>query len=453
MNIEFISLQLNNFMSYESAFISFTDSGFTLLNGINKNISDNAESNGSGKSSLFDAIAWCLTGDTIRGTKDVKRFNSDTCSVELNLRVNTQTFKITRTKDPSNLSIIIDDKDMSGKGIRDSEKLLKNYLPDINAEVLNSVIIIGQGMPMRFTNNTPSGRKEVLEKLAKSDFMFDDIKNRLANRLTQVQDKKQELTIAIAKQEITIDSYNLSIENFNKQLSETNLDALKANLLQQEDIKKELTTDIATVEQQLSNMTKKYDDSSEQLKAMQENITQQLSSYAVEKQNKIAPIREQKSAINAQISALKSAIRQLKSVVDICPTCGQKLPNVYKIDTTDKENELELLKVQLSDIEKQEREVETFYTEEYNRLTAKSTEMKTKEIECKAINNVISQYKDSIKEKTEKLNNIATSIAVLNTKINTYKEQKTKIESSITQLLNNLATEKKKYCIIKMNFL
>ena len=37
-------------------------------------------------------------------------------------------------------------------------------------------------MPLKFSSNTPSGRKEVLEKLSKSDFMIEDLKKRLVER-------------------------------------------------------------------------------------------------------------------------------------------------------------------------------------------------------------------------------------------------------------------------------
>lgn len=56
----------------------------------------------------------------------------------------------------------------------------------MNSQLLGSVIILGQGLPQRFTNNTPSGRKEILEKLSKSDFMIQDIKDKLADRKGQL---------------------------------------------------------------------------------------------------------------------------------------------------------------------------------------------------------------------------------------------------------------------------
>ena len=44
--------------------------------------------------------------------------------------------------------------------------------------------------------------------------------------------------------------------------------------------------------------------------------------------------------LKADIRNLSSEIEKLKNVEDVCPTCGQKLPDVHKIDTSDMEQEL-----------------------------------------------------------------------------------------------------------------
>ena len=71
MNIYFKRVHLVNFLSFGDSEIVLNDNGYTLVKGENNNIDDLATSNGSGKSSIWEAIAWALTGDTIRGTKNV----------------------------------------------------------------------------------------------------------------------------------------------------------------------------------------------------------------------------------------------------------------------------------------------------------------------------------------------------------------------------------------------
>ena len=171
MKINFIQLHIRNFLSFEDSILSFDKDGFISVIGTNLYAEDNSVSNGSGKSSIWEAISWCLTGETIRGTKSVKRIGSETpCEVELIFMMDEDEFIVNRQADPSKLYIYRNGENISGKGIRDSEKILYNLLPDLTPMLIGSVIILGQGLPQKFSSNTPSGRKEILEKLSKSDF-------------------------------------------------------------------------------------------------------------------------------------------------------------------------------------------------------------------------------------------------------------------------------------------
>ena len=190
MEIKFRNVKIKNFFSIGDAELSLSDNGYVFIKGINNFTEDNARANGVGKTALLDSIIWNLTGETSRGTKDVvNKYSQGGTRVELEFDIDNDHYKVIRCKEDSefgtNLFIYKNNENKSGKGIRDTEKILQEYLPDLNAQLLGSVIILGQGLPQRFTNNTPSGRKEVLEKLSKSDFMIADIKDRLSKRKRQ----------------------------------------------------------------------------------------------------------------------------------------------------------------------------------------------------------------------------------------------------------------------------
>ena len=193
MNIIFEKVILENFLSFKHADISLSNNGYVVVSGLNRYSLDGAKSNGAGKSTLWDAITWCLTGETIRGVKDVVNnlFKEEGCYVELFFEIDNKKYHLIRSKDhkefKTNLKIYVNSEDKSGKGIRDSEKLLSEYLPDLTASFIGSVIILGQGLPERFTNNTPAGRKDILEKLSKSDFMINDIKQAVTTRQIALQ--------------------------------------------------------------------------------------------------------------------------------------------------------------------------------------------------------------------------------------------------------------------------
>ena len=223
MNIIFKKVYLHNFMSFKDATLTLNDNGFVFVQGRNENPNDNSQSNGSGKSSIFEAIVYCLTGDTIRGAKDIVNHQSDDGTyVGLEVVIDGTEYKLLRSKDhkkyKTNLLIFKNGKDVSGKGIRDSEKLLQQYLPDLTASLLGSVIVLGQGMPQKFSNNSPSGRKEVLEKLSQSDFMIEDLKNRVADRKSKLSSeirKCEDETLRLTSEKTT---YERQVENAKEQL-------------------------------------------------------------------------------------------------------------------------------------------------------------------------------------------------------------------------------------------
>ena len=100
MKINFKDITIENFMSIGKAQIQLNDQGYMLVSGINNNPTDTARSNGSGKSSIFEAIVWCLTGETMRGNKDiVNRYGNGTCKVILTFIIDGDEYMIERGVD------------------------------------------------------------------------------------------------------------------------------------------------------------------------------------------------------------------------------------------------------------------------------------------------------------------------------------------------------------------
>lgn len=99
MNIVFNKVKLHNFMSFSDAEIDLDFPGFSLVMGINENTNDNAESNGSGKSSCFEAIVFALTGETIRGVKgkDILKQGEKEGYVTLWFNIDNDEYEITRS--------------------------------------------------------------------------------------------------------------------------------------------------------------------------------------------------------------------------------------------------------------------------------------------------------------------------------------------------------------------
>ena len=359
MKIRFKHVTIDNFLSIGHAEVDLENRGYTLINGINNCIVDNASSNGAGKSSITNAIFFALTGETAQGVSKnlVNIHTAGGAAVELDIEVDDVDFKICRYRDHkkfgNNLQIFVNGVDKSGKGVRDSEKILSEYLPEITSSFLGSVIILGQGMPQRFADNTPAGRKEVLERLSRSDFMVEDIKTRLNNRKTLLTD-----ALRTCDDKILVNTSQLT--TYEKQLADT--ENRLANLGDPTELVLEINS-IKTKQQQLletiSTLSEELRVKKDKLTELTLNQSQDSANYNKDIQKIRDQYLEEKSKyqqevyrLEANTRSLEQEIARLKTISDICPTCGQKLPDVHKVDTTEKEHELLSLKETFADNKK-----------------------------------------------------------------------------------------------------
>ena len=337
MNLELVSVKGSGFLSLGSAQVDFKDRGFVIVEGVNNNMVDGAKSNGSGKSSLFELIIWTLTGETIRGTKNVvnDRLGNGACG-ELEFRVDGVEYKVIRFKEDrnygTNLKLYVNGEDVSGKGIRDTEKILEQYLPDITAQLLGSVIVLGQGLPQRFTNNTPAGRKEILEQLSKSDYMIQDIKDKLLLRKTDVMVELNN----VQKEIVVLETQNQS----NLSIISSRNEYLSANRLTESGI-----SDIMYIEQQeIDKATKELEVAQKTLEESQATDISALENEREQLNNELRTLSNDCSVKQYRVAQLQKSIFDAQNVRTVCPTCGRPLDDVHKIDTAPMEQELETVK-------------------------------------------------------------------------------------------------------------
>lgn len=460
MKIKFKKVILNNFLSFKKAEVDLNDRGYTLISGINENPDDLAKSNGSGKSSLLESINWCLTGETIRGSSDVKRIGSESeCSVRLLFTCDGNEYDLTRTKDPSNLILIVNGEDKSGKGIRDTSKILSEYLPDITPSLLGSVIILGQGLPQRFTNNTPSGRKEVLEKLSKSDFMIEDLKKRILDRKSTLNENKR-----------TLEDNNLKLTT-EKELRRNQLQDItnKLNTLVKPDTKtieinKNRIQELSLESDSLLVEINKYNESIKSIRESLLDISNNLSNTLLDieshKSEELSAIEIEEKEVYANITSLTQEIRRLKNITDVCPTCGQKIPGVLKPDTSSQENKLEELNNKHSTLNENIKSIKAKF--ESHKLSAqeesnnKSNSLKSDE---RDLNNKLIELNNNL----SKINKEKEELSILNSKLfeeistydtikNGYEYDIASIESSIKDIEDKLLYNNNELEILNSHF-
>ena len=360
--LNFKKVILHNFGSYGHAEVDLENKGICLVSGRNNYKKDNALSNGSGKSFLWSGICYALTGETISGLKsNLKNINAeeDAASyVTVEFLSDADSYIITRHIAPkSDLKISKNDIDISGKGLRESEKKLGEVLPDLTKDLIASTIIIGQGMPNKFSSFSPSGRKDLLEKLTKSDFMVEDIRQRVTTRLTdlqrQVRDCEDNLLIHRTQ--------NKTIENTLK-VKEAELEkAVQPDFTALLD---DLSKSIAETKQQyevasaaVAEKEKDYADANTELLKLLETSNAEAAEEKEAYETAFRAKVTERAQKEAEAKTLARTIAELKAVIDTCPTCGQKLPGAVKPDTTAQETALAQLNTEIGAINKKVSEI------------------------------------------------------------------------------------------------
>jgi DNA repair exonuclease SbcCD ATPase subunit len=205
-----IKLKIKNFLSYEKQTFNFNSNGTYLITGINLDDS-NSPSNGTGKTSLIEALIFCLTGKTFKGLKgdDVIRDGEKSCSIEFYFLNNNKKGYIKVKRKPNGLEF----HDGNNEIKESSQSLLQNKIQEFfgaDFELLTKFIFVGENEKNKFSflNSDDSEKKKLLTKITKSEMIDEAYEKNEIN----IQSKKEE----VYKLENKIESLNESIESLNK---------------------------------------------------------------------------------------------------------------------------------------------------------------------------------------------------------------------------------------------
>jgi len=476
--ITFKKITLHNFGSYGHTELDLEKRGFCLVSGHNNYKKDNAYSNGSGKSLIWSGICFAITGETIQGLRtNLKNINvdEDLSYVELLFEVNKDEYIVKRQIAPKNdLFITKNSENISGKGIRESEKKLGEVLPDLTKDLIASTIILGQGLPNKFSSFSPSGRKDLLEKLTKSDFMIEDIRQRvtarqdiLASQLREFDDSlllnRNKLKTDTKTLEDAINERDNSVKpDFDKSIAESNAQLASIN----NDIEK-LSADRKSLADNIETLNKALID------AATEKSTK-LHSLSESYHSEFDPASAEKLAAETTIKNLQAEVNRLKAIKDVCPICGQKLQGVHKPDTSAQEAEIKKLTEDLAPIINKINEInnranaasQTIEAEHTKKVTQLNADLAKAKKECDRVIdelNDCTQNYNTEKEKYNKLvydkanydsyrKNLETTIKNLESSTNSLGSLITLTDNARAELLEHIAVVRKMDTLIKRDF-
>ena len=125
--------------------------------------------NGSGKSTVLDALTFGLFGKPFRNIKKdqlVNSVNERGCRVEVWFTVDTKKCHIIRSIKPNRFEIYVNGKMLNqDASVRDYQKHLENNLLKLNYRSFTQVVILGSSSFIPFMQLTPAHRREVVEEI------------------------------------------------------------------------------------------------------------------------------------------------------------------------------------------------------------------------------------------------------------------------------------------------
>lgn len=281
-----MNIQITNFGSFEGEHSLTLDRGVFFITGENKDTFDKADSNGAGKSTILNAIVWCLYGKTPTGVKkdDVINDSSDSCSVLL--KYNSVEIRRSKRRNKSETLAFSPCESLTTDLKENQAKLIE--IIGIPFELFTHSRYIGRDTISRqFLMTTPTERLRMLE------FLFSGKEYEVGYKQARVDRQKIEKNI----QELyyRTDSYNSNIQVFQREIvnHKASINQLKSSRKKAQD-----------------NLIDRLNESTYTLDKLRNTINDRLS-----EENKLKNVER------------NLGLRRFSppSVKGVCPTCYQKI--------------------------------------------------------------------------------------------------------------------------------
>ena len=365
--------------------------------------------NGSGKSTMLDALCYGLFGKAFRNVNKPNLLNSingKDCVVEVEFDSNNKSYKIIRGIKPNKFEIYCDgDLINQDAAVRDYQEYLEKFILKLNYKSFTQIVILGSASFVPFMQLSASDRRAIIEDLLDIQ-IFSTMNGLLKDRLTNNKDvmvqKKSEI-------ELTQQRYELQDKHI-KGLKQNNEDKV-TEYVGEVHINKET---IQTLHGEIANL-------SSQVETHQTMVAEKT---LVE--DKVKKITKLESQIESNLSKFRKDI-SFFAHNDDCPTCRQAIALEFK------ETELQALTTKATECEHGLTQLETKLLAEQSKLN-QITEIQKKiqllQIEIATKNTTITETNKYISKLEKQIESLKQS------KVTTEKEEQElkELNGSLSQL-------------------
>ena len=270
-------------------------------------------SNGSGKSSLWDGLTWCLYGktkDNLRNPDIRSWFGKSTAVVELDVVIDEDRYTITRQANPNRLRV--NKKDV---GQEEVESLI-----GLNFDTFLNTILLGQERPL-FFDLDPSAKLQ----------LFSDVLN-----LSRWEDRSKQASVSVTELDKELQSIERNIACSETRISQVE-EQLKIGVKVRDAWKGEnqaaidkIQNELVPIEAQLEAFKIKLaeaeveEDMVVTQHALSEKDSRAMFDELCRKGNAVSEAKTEKRSLERRISDFEKEVTELGDS-DVCPTCGQSL--------------------------------------------------------------------------------------------------------------------------------
>ena len=323
--------------------------------------------NGSGKSTVLDALCFVLFNKPFRQVSKTQLINSINLGgteVELEFIIQKKKFKIVRAMKPNRFEIYCEDRMMNqDASALDTQKILEQQILKLNYRSFTQVVILGSSTFVPFMQLRSKDRREVVEdildikifslmnfllkhkvkeiseELKSIEYEFKLTREKINLQTKYIEDiKKNKVKIIEEKQLVVNDSQDvLEKENQNKKNIELEIKSAQPELARKDKILNTIR-EFHKMEAQLSN---RIDENERQRKFFSENDECPTCTQTIDEELKQIKIKEKTN----RIAELKEGIQKLQSQLKGKETEKDKMNEFAK---QIREKEVEVAKISAS---------------------------------------------------------------------------------------------------------
>ena len=382
--ILFKTIRWRNFLSTGNQFteVNFQDANTNLIVG----------SNGSGKSTILDALTFVLYNKPFRKINKPQLINSvneKDCLVEIEFTIGNKDYKIIRGIKPNIFEIWIDGQVQNqDSAAQDQQKKLEESILKLNYKSFTQTVILGSATFVPFMQLTSSNRREIVEDLLDIK-IFSTMNNILKDRMRRSNELVREYSI---KKDMAEDKIQMQ-QNFITNLDESGKERINRK-----------KNSIITIETEIEEVT---EENQILIKQIENDLQPKLENLNNSKSS-LKKLNSIKAKLEQRIQTLVSEHKFFQEN-SVCPTCTQSIEDQFRldkiVDIEEKSKELNEGYRELEDainVEQEKDQQFLSYSTEINKL---NNDISKNNVKVTGLNKQIRTLRNEIQEIAEQIEN------------------------------------------------